>query len=110
MVAGWNKTTLPTLLSNYGLENIYNFNEFGVFSQCTPDKSYQLKTDKCSGGKHIKIRITVWQLSMRLAIKFPCLLLVKEKKQCVLNTLRKLPVDIIYKERPGWIAFYLKNR
>ena len=58
MVAGWNETTLPTLLSNYDLENIYNPGEFGLFYQCLPDKYYQLKTDKCSGSKNSKIRIT----------------------------------------------------
>ena len=58
MVAGWNETTLPTLLSNYDLENIYNADEFDLFYQCLPDKSYQFKTEKCSGGKHSKIRIT----------------------------------------------------
>ena len=58
MVAGWNETTLLTLLSNYDLENIYNADEFGLFYQCLPDKSYQLKTEKCSSGKHSKIRIT----------------------------------------------------
>ena len=58
MVAWRNKTTLPTLLSNYSLENIYNADEFGLFYQCLPDKSYQLKTEKCSGGKHSNTRIT----------------------------------------------------
>ena len=58
MVAGWNETALPTLLSNYGLENIYIVEEFGLFYQFLPDKSYQLKTEKYSGGKHIKIRLT----------------------------------------------------
>ena len=58
MVVGWNETTLPTLLSNYGLENIYNGDELGLFYQCLPYKSYQLKIKKCSGGKHSKIRIT----------------------------------------------------
>ena len=58
MVAGWNETALPTLLSNYGLENIYIVEEFGLFYQCLPNKSYQLKTEKYSGGKHIKIRLT----------------------------------------------------
>ena len=58
MVAGWNEITLPTLLSNFDLENIYNANKFGLFYQCLPDKSYQLKTENCSGGKHSKIRIT----------------------------------------------------
>ena len=41
MVAGWNETILPTLLSNYGLENIYNAREFALFYQCLPGKSYQ---------------------------------------------------------------------
>ena len=45
MVAGWNESTLPTLLSNYGLENIYNADEFGLFYQYLPDKPYQLKTE-----------------------------------------------------------------
>ena len=54
MVAAWNDATLPTLLSNYGPEDIYNADKFGLFYQCLPDKSYQLKTDKCTGGKHSK--------------------------------------------------------
>ena len=45
MFAGWDETTLPTLLSNYGLENIYNANELGLFYRCLPDKFYQLKTE-----------------------------------------------------------------
>ena len=40
MVAGWNEATLPTLLSNYGLENIYNADEFRLFYHRLPDKSY----------------------------------------------------------------------
>ena len=45
MFAGWDKMTLPTLLSNYSLENIYNANELRLFYQCLPDKSYQLKSE-----------------------------------------------------------------
>ena len=45
MFAGWDEMTLPTLLSNYGLENIYNANELGLFYRCLPDKFYQLKTE-----------------------------------------------------------------
>ena len=76
-VAAWNGTTLPTLLSNYGPEDIYNADKFGLFYQCLPDKSYQLKTDKCTGGKHSKSGWLVWQLSMPLAINSLCLLLAK---------------------------------
>ena len=39
MVAGWNETTLPILLSNYDLENTQNADEFGLFYQCLPGKS-----------------------------------------------------------------------
>ena len=51
----------------------------------------------------------VWQLPMPLAINCLCLLLVKQKIQGVLKTLRNFPVDIDHKERAGWIVFYLKN-
>ena len=68
MVAGWNETTLLTLLSNYDLENIYNADEFGLFYQCLPDKSYQLKTEKCSSGNTAKSGSLVWQLPMPLAM------------------------------------------
>ena len=57
MIVSWNETSLPTFLSNYSLENIYNENEFGFF-QYLPNKSFQLKSEKSSGGKHIKVRIT----------------------------------------------------
>ena len=54
MVAGWNETAFPTILFNYGLQDIYNTDKFGLFYQCLPDKSYHLKTEKCSGSKHSK--------------------------------------------------------
>ena len=56
MTAPWNETTLPTLLSNYKLEDIYNADEFGLFYQCLPGKTNHLSGEKCSGGKSSKIR------------------------------------------------------
>ena len=110
MVAGWNETTFPTLLSNYGLENIYNAVEFGLFYECSTNKSCQLKKEKCSGCKHSKIRITGLAAANAVCnINYLCLLLVKQKIQGVLKTLRNFPVDIDHKERTGWIVFYLKN-
>ena len=66
MVAAWNETTLPTLLTNYSLENIYNADEFGLFFQHLRDKSYRLKSEKCSGGKYQKRRITGKSLGLSL--------------------------------------------
>ena len=58
MTASWNETTLPTLLSNYKLEDIFNSDEFGLFYQCLLSKTYHLSREKCSGGKNSKVRLT----------------------------------------------------
>ena len=109
MVVGWNETTLPTLLSSYALGNIYNGNKLGLFYQCLPYKSYHLKTEKCSGGKHSKIRITGLAAADTIGNKLPTFVIGKAKNPSVLKTLRNFPVDIDHKERAGWIVFYLKN-
>ncbi|XP_012555218.2 tigger transposable element-derived protein 6-like [Hydra vulgaris] len=57
MTASWNETTLPTLLLNYKLENIFNGDEFGLFYQCLPNKTYHLSREKCFGGKNSKVRL-----------------------------------------------------
>ena len=54
MTALWNKTILPTLLSNYKLENIWNADEHGLLYQCLPTKTYHPSGKKSSGGKNIK--------------------------------------------------------
>ena len=81
MVTGWNETTLPTLISNYGLENIYNANKFGLFYQCLPDKSYQLKTEKCSVVKHSKIRIIGLAAANAVGNKLPMFVIGKNIKK-----------------------------
>ena len=54
MTALWNKTILPTLLSNYKLENILNADEHGLLYWCQPNKTYHPSGKKCSGGKNNK--------------------------------------------------------
>ena len=39
MTAPWTETALPTILSRYTLENIFNPDEFGLFYQCLPNKN-----------------------------------------------------------------------
>ena len=58
MVNAWSETSLPTLLSNYDLKGIYSVEEFGLFYQCFPNKTYQPKSENFFGGKLIKICIT----------------------------------------------------
>ena len=51
MVDGWWETSLPTILSNYEIKDIYNADEFELFYGCLRNKTYQLKLENCSGGK-----------------------------------------------------------
>ena len=58
MTASWLGTTLPTLVTNYKLRDIYNADEFGLFYKALPSRSLQLIGEKCVGGKHSKECIT----------------------------------------------------
>ena len=58
MTASWSNTYLPTILLKYELKDIYNADEFGLFYQALPDKSLHYKGKRCSGGKHIMVRLT----------------------------------------------------
>ena len=102
MVAAWNETTLPTLLSNYSLKNIYNADEFGLFFQCLPDKSYQLKSEKCSGGKHSKIRITGLAAANAAGEKLPMFVIGKAKNPRCFTDTKTLPCR--YRAQPkSWM-------
>ena len=101
MVAGWNETTLPTLLSNYGLENIYN-DKLGWFYQCLPEKSYQLKTEQCSGGKHSKIRITGLAAANAVSSKLPMFVIGKAKNPRCFKNIKKLPCRY-WSQRKSWM-------
>ena len=102
MVAGWNETTLPALLSNYGFENICNGYEFGLRYQCLPDKSYQLKTEECSGGKHSKIRITPLAAANAVGNKLPMFVIGKAKNPRCFKNIKKLPCRY-RSQRKSWM-------
>ena len=46
MTASWAQTHLPTILSRYDLRDIYNANEFALFYQQLPTKSFHLKGER----------------------------------------------------------------
>ena len=51
------ETALQTILTNYAKTDIYNADEFGLFFKTLPKKTLHLKNEKCTGGKHSKIRV-----------------------------------------------------
>ena len=71
MTNAWNETSLHKTLSRYKLEDIYNADEFGLFYQGLPKKTLHMKGEKCSGGKHSKIRLTVMAAAGAAEEKLP---------------------------------------
>ena len=58
MTASWEDTHLPKILSRYELRDIYKADEFGLFYQQLPTKSFHRKGERCAGGKFSKVRLT----------------------------------------------------
>ena len=72
MFDGWWGTPLPTMPSNYELKDIYNADEFGLFYECLPNKTYQIKSENSSDGKLSKTRT--------VGDKWPMFVTGKDKK------------------------------
>ena len=91
MVAPWNETTLPTLLSKYDLKDIFNADEFGLFYQCLPNKTYHFKGQKCSGGKNSKVRLTGMAAGNAIWEKLPMFIIGKSKTPRCFKQIKNLP-------------------
>ena len=92
MVYWWCETSLPTLLSNYQLKDIYNTQKFGSFYECLPNKTYQPKSENCSGGKSSKIRITGLAVANAVGDKLPMFVIGKAKKSRCFKNVKFYPV------------------
>ena len=57
-VSSWQKR-LPEIVRGYGVEDVWNLDESGVFWQALPDKGFGQQVRQCKGGKKSKQRITV---------------------------------------------------
>ena len=80
MVAPWEQTSLPTILSKYDLNQIYNADEFGLFYRAQPNKSLHLKNENCIGGKHSKLHLTGLTAANAVGEKLPLFVIGKPKK------------------------------
>ncbi|XP_057299236.1 tigger transposable element-derived protein 4-like [Hydractinia symbiolongicarpus] len=49
MTASWEETHLPTILSRYDLQDIFNADEFGLFYRMLPTNTYHAKGERCAG-------------------------------------------------------------
>ena len=102
MTAPWTETTSPTILSRYSLENIFNADKFGLFYQCLPNKTLHLKAEKCSGGKHSKIRLIGLAAGNAYGKRLPMFVIGKvNKPQDVLKVLEIYRAVIVLNVRIG---------
>ena len=109
MVAPWNETALPKLLSKYDLKDIFNADEFGLFYQCLPNKTYHFKGQKCSGGKNRKVRFTGMAAGNASGKKLPMFAIGKSKTPRCFKHIKIYPVNTNHKRRVGWTVKHLKN-
>ena len=100
MVDGWWKKSLPILLSNYELNDIYNADEFGLFYECLPNKTYQLKSENCSGAKLSKIHFKDLAVENAVGNKLPMFVIGKAKKPRCFKNVKFLLCR--YKNQQNW--------
>ena len=91
MTDPWKETTLQTILSNYAKTDIYNADEFGLFYQALPKKTLHLKDEKCTGGKHSKIRLTGIAAANMNGDKLPMFVIGRSNKPRCFKGVKKLP-------------------
>ena len=91
MVNASKETSLPTLLSNYDLKDIYNADEFGLFYKCMTNETCQLKSEKSTGGKLSKVRITSMAAANAVGDKIPMFVIRKAQKPCYFKNVKVSP-------------------
>ena len=79
------------ILTNYAKADIYNANEFSLFFKALPKKTLHLKDDKCTGGKHSKIRVTGLAAANMNGDKLPMFTTGKSQKPICFKNIEKLP-------------------
>ena len=91
IVAPWEQTTLPTFLSKYGLNQIYNADEFALLYCAQPNKSLHLRNENCVGGKRSKLRLTGLTAANAVGEKLPLFVIGKSKKPRCFKHIKHLP-------------------
>ena len=91
MTAPWLETTLPTILSRYPLKDLFNADEFGLFYQCLPDKTYHFTKEKCIGGKHNKVRLTGMAAGNAFGERLPMFVIGKSKTPRCFKGVKHIP-------------------
>lgn len=93
------------ILQNYDADDVFNMDESGIFYNLQPDRTLNIKGDKCHGGSKSKQRITaVFCCNSTGTEKFKPWVIVKHKSpHCLRNICRSsLPCEYSHQNR-SWI-------
>ena len=90
MAAPWTEATLPTIFSWHALKYIFNADELGFFPQSLPSKTMHFKGQKCSGGKHSKVRLTGLAAGNAFRERLPIFVTGKSQKPRCFNRVKNL--------------------
>ena len=82
---------MPTIPFYDKLKDIFNANEFGLFYQCLPNKTYHSEGQKCSEGQGSKMRLTRMLLASATGEKLLMLVIGKSKNLCCFKNVKSLP-------------------
>ena len=102
MTAPWRETHLPTILSKYKLEDIFNADEFGLCFERLPNKTLELKGEKCSGGKHSKARLTGRWVVSDTGKKLPLPVIGRANIRDSSRTSTACHVSTKHNQKSGW--------
>jgi hypothetical protein len=102
-VVAWKDTTLLHLMARYSPKDIFSADEFGLFYNMLPNKTYTFKAASCKGIKVNKERITVLvYVNLGGTEKLPLLIIGKSKQpRCFRNT-KLLPCT--YCHKTAWMT------
>lgn len=90
----WKNNKLPHLIENVEPRNIFNIDETGLFYKMTPNRTLDVRGQKCFGGKQSKERITVLVgANMDGSEKIKLLVIGKFKNPRCFKNVKSLPVD-----------------
>ena len=87
----------------YELRYILNADEFGLFYQQLPTKTFHLKGERCAGGKFSKVRLTGLAAGNGVGEKLPMLETGKAEKPRCFEGVKSLPCQ--YKsQKKSWMG------
>ena len=103
-VSEWRTTKLPELLSQYAPRDVFNADETGLFYKAMPNRTLQLKGEKCHGGKLSKERITVLPVvNMDGSEKLKLFVIGKFQNPRCFKNVKSLPVEY-HANKKAWMT------